>query len=307
MIILVTASVVSAKIKSDRVIARENKNSVDDSDNLFSLREIIELALKNNASLKQEVLKRKLEEHNVNIQRAKFLPTVDAYTTYRRGIKFNNIQTSERKSIAFGSAISINHDEEKTDYNTAKTEVGLAYNLFNSGTDFITFRYRKYGLRASEYAEEDKTQSIIYDAVIKYYNILFLEANRSVAQESENSYLELLESIQASHGVGVASSIDRLQAENSYHSSRLDVMEADNSLKDSYTDLNVFLGRELNYTINLEKPKTDVKNISIDVDEHIRLALLNRPDLKRLRELRNQAKEKLKLMRISLLPSLSVD
>jgi outer membrane protein TolC len=279
-----------AKTGENAAIPGKRSAVIDNSNVLLSLREVVEMALKNNASLRQESLRKKEEEHNLGIQRARFLPTVDAVASYTRGVSKN-----------------IEDAGELTDYNEATGEIALRQNLFNSGVDLITFRYKKYGLQVYKYYEEEKAQSIVYDAVLKYYNILFLEANRDVAQESENSYLELLKSIKASHGVGLASSIDRLQAENSYQTSRLDVMDADNKLKDSYADLNVFLARDPNYAINLEKPKIEIKKETISADEYIRLALINRPDLKRMRELQKQAKEGLRLARMSLFPSFTVD
>jgi outer membrane protein TolC len=300
----VAVGIIPTHITAQAAVVGKKKPSTDDSSSPFSLREVIETALNNNASLREESLRKKVEEHSLNIQRAKFLPTVEATTAYRRGI-LKNIEDRVGAGSASGGIMMNSGDKE--DYNLATAEIGLRYNLFNSGNDIISFNYRKHSLRAHEYSEEEKAQNIVYDAVVKYYNILFLETSRGVAQESENSYLELLESIKASHDVGLVSSIDRLQAENSYQSSRLDVMDADNKLKDGYADLNIFLGRDPDQIVNLEKPKMEVRRETVDVDEYIRTALLNRLDIKKMQELRKQAGEALKLTRISLLPGLSVD
>jgi outer membrane protein len=279
-----------AEVDENATAGRGSNSTTKDPVALLSLRDVIELALKNNTSLKQENLRKKLEKHSLNIQRAKFLPTIDASGVYKRGRK-KNIE-------------DIKYDE---DYSSTSTGINLNYNLFNSGIDILTFNYKKHNLKVQEYTEENKSQSVTYEAVVKYYNILLLEANKNVAQESENSYLEILKSIEASHDVGIASSIDRLQAENSYQSSRLDFMEADNKLRDGYADLNVFLGREPNSAIDLEKSKMAVKKEAIDVDEYVRLALINRPDLKKARELRKQAEDGLTLAKMNLYPSVGVD
>jgi outer membrane protein TolC len=245
----------------------------------LSVREVVELALRNNNDLLVIGLNTRIAEGNVSISKAEFVPKVSVAASYSRGI-----------------AKDIENSATKTGHmNGASGSATVSYNLFNSGQDRIVFEMRRSELQIAEYEETQKIQSTILEAMKKYYEIILLEAKKDSAMESENFHKEVLESTGLGYELGEKNSIDRLKAENAYYNSKLTVLNENNVLVNAIANLSVFLGQKPDQLIVLEKPKINTNRWVIDGDEQLEIALANRLDLKIAREKRNVSELKLRL------------
>jgi outer membrane protein len=271
----------------------KNELTVDEEKFPLKLHNLIDLALERNNNTKQAYLSVKMAEDKLVIAESYLYPKLDAGA----GVYYSDSNSKPEK----------NSSEESSSRNqSASASLSLSYNLFAFGKYRANVKSVQHYLNRMKYQESDVIQEIIYKVIENYYGLLSLEAQKEASIEAENLSLEAYKAASLKYKLGLVPLVDKLRSNNSYSDSRLNRIRVENDIKKQKAALNSVLNLEPNYTLYLEVPDMYVKKADKDIDYFISEALLNRMDLKMLREERSEKIEELNALNATKYPEVTL-
>jgi len=288
----------------------------------LSLDDCILKAIKNNLSLRAEMLTPEIADRAVTLATEKFIPSII--------VNYNN-QNTRTASYSFleASDVVVTKQNDYTVQLAQNLPIGSTfsaslYNYVNdSNRSFQTINPRfgstlrlnfsqpllrdfglKFGRRELIIASynrdisEENFQKIledtIYNVEVAYWNLVYSRENLKVRQQSLRLAQELLEKNKVEIEAGTLPPIELLTAESEVSTRQADILEAQALVK-NYED-------QLKVIINLAAEMEDVKNVQliptdspsvekreISYEEALTVALQKRPDLEAIRvDLKNK-------------------
>jgi len=282
----------------------------------LSLEDCIFKALKNNLSLKAEMLTPEIADKNVTLAAEKFIP----------GISLNyNDQNTRTASYSFleASDVVVTKQNDYTIQFSQNIPIGgsLSASLYNyvndSNRSFQTINPRygstlrlnfsqpllrdfgfKFGRREiivanySREVSEENLQKILEDAIYNvetaYWNLVYSRENLKVRQQSLKLAQELLEKNKVEIEAGTLPPIELLTAESEVSTRQADILEAEALVKNYEDQLKVIinLAAEMENVKNIQIIPTDspsVEKREVSYDEALTVAIQKRPDLEATR------------------------
>ncbi len=218
---------------SSAVFSQENKVL-----NL-SVEDAVELALKENISIKQSNLLLDSSKRSKDTSWNSLLPSVTASGTYNDGLKENaqTVSLGIRASLAINAAMveaikatRLNYEKAKIDYDNAVRTIEL--------------NIRK-----------------------TYYNLLVLQETVSIRQNYERTSKQQYESNVAKYKLGAVSNIDLLSSQVSFQQATLDTISTRDAFNSGLSQFKQLLGLSQSEELKLTDSISDfvsTKNLSID-------------------------------------------
>jgi outer membrane protein TolC len=306
----------------------------------LSLEDCILKAMENNLGVAIEVLNPELADISVARAKEKFMPSL-SFNLNRRdtnSASYSFLDAAEEVSavtdrysaqisqlIPTGGSFSITLDGYKSDTNRSFQTINPRY-----GTT-LTFNFsqpllKNFGFKVSrreiiiarnsqdisENQLKRVLQETIYSVEEAYWNLVHSMENLKVRQQSLKLAQDLLEKNKRAVEVGTLAPIEILSAQSAVATREADILQAEALLKDNQdrlkTIINLAAGgerAELAEIIPLDKPAYEKKEVTLD--EALRTAMENRPDLNATRiDLKNKELN-LSYSRNQLLPNLSLN
>lgn len=261
----------------------------------IDLQEAIDLALKNNFSLKQTKNNLSASEVQLLSNRSDYLPDINgSFSGFRNtGQQFNNA-TGE-----FGDFT----------INGVNTSVSASYTIFDGFQRYNNMQSAKLQTEANSEDVERTKEDVIFQTAQAYLQVLLDKELLRIAEENlENSRMQL-EQVQAQVEVGAVPVSDLYNQESTVAQAELDVTNNRNNLRNS----KVALVREMQIDplqdYKFESPDVENKNIlpeNYELRSLVRIALENRSDLESQEHTIESAKHDLESAKGTLYPSLSV-
>jgi outer membrane protein TolC len=303
----------------------------------LSLEDCILKAMKNNIGVAIEILNPELSDLGISLAREKFLPSLnlsynkrDTVRTSASFLESADLVSTIRGSytadisqlIPTGGTFSIAIDGYKSDTSQRLQTINPSY-----GTT-LTFSFnqpllRNFGLRLtrreiiiarnnldiSESQLQRVLQQTVYNVEEAYWNLVSSIENLKVRQQSLRLAQELLEKNKRAVEVGTLAQIEILSAESAVASRQADILQAQATVKDNEDRLKIILNitaegipEDVNI-IPADKPALEERRITLD--EALRIAMTNRPDLQGTRlGIKNQEMN-VSFAKNQLLPNLS--
>lgn len=291
-------------------------NSSQDQVLELSLEDCIYKAIKNNLSLKAEMLTPEIADQNVTLAAEKFIPSIS--------INYND-QSTRTASYSFldASDVVVTKQNDYTIQLTQNIPIGGSFSasLYNYVNDsnrrFQTINPRygstlrlnfsqpllrdfgfKFGRREiiianynREISEENfqkALEDIIYNVETAYWNLVYSRENLRVRQQSLKLAQELLEKNKVEIEAGTLPPIELLTAESEVSTRQADILEAQALVKNYEDQLKVVinLAAEMENVKNIQIIPTDspsVEKREVSYEEALAVALQKRPDLKAIR------------------------
>lgn len=291
-------------------------NSSPDQVLELSLEDCIYKAIKNNLSLKAEMLTPEIADQNVTLAAEKFIPSIS--------INYND-QSTRTASYSFldASDVVVTKQNDYTIQLTQNIPIGGSFSasLYNYVNDsnrrFQTINPRygstlrlnfsqpllrdfgfKFGRREiiianynREISEENfqkALEDIIYNVETAYWNLVYSRENLKVRQQSLKLAQELLEKNKVEIEAGTLPPIELLTAESEVSTRQADILEAQALVKNYEDQLKVVinLAAEMENVKNIQIIPTDspsVEKREVSYEEALAVALQKRPDLKAIR------------------------
>ncbi len=185
---------------------------------VLSLNDCISIALNHNPAIKNARYNYGISKSNVGVARSEFFPTVGVGTGY----SYNS--TSSNK---------IN-----TDTNAYTVQATLNQLLWNFGRTNANIKMQKFYLIADEYNFYNTVRETTFNVKQKYYEVLAARAtvliNKAYVQINERNY----QRTKAYFDEGIKSKIDLVNAEVTLSDSKIQLVQAENSYKNSLVNLN---------------------------------------------------------------------
>ncbi len=306
----------------------------------LSLEDCILKAMENNLDVAIEVLNPELADISVSRAQEKFLPTLsfsfNKRDTNSASYSFldasdqvstltNNYSAQISQLIPTGATFSISLDGYKTDTNRSFQSINPRFGstlTFNFSQPLL----KNFGIkinrreiiiaRNSQDISENQLkrvlQETIYSVEEAYWNMVHSIENLKVKQQSLKLAQDLLEKNMKAVEVGTLAPIEILSAQSAVATREADILQAEAVLKDNEDRLKTIIniaaeeeGAELAKIIPLDKPTFEKKEVTLD--EALRTAMDNRPDLNATRiDLKNKELD-LSYSRNQLLPNLSLN
>lgn len=185
---------------------------------VLSLNDCISIALNHNPAIKNARYNYGISKSNVGVARSEFFPTVGVGTGY----SYNTTSSSK-----------IN-----TDTNAYTVQATLNQLLWNFGRTNANIKMQKFYLIADEYNFYNTVRETTFNVKQKYYEVLAARAtvliNKSYVQINERNY----QRTKAYFDEGIKSKIDLVNAEVTLSDSKIQLVQAENSYKNSLVNLN---------------------------------------------------------------------
>lgn len=185
---------------------------------VLSLNDCISIALNHNPAIKNARYNYGISKSNVGVARSEFFPTVGVGTGY----SYNTRSSSK-----------IN-----TDTNAYTVQATLNQLLWNFGRTNANIKMQKFYLIADEYNFYNTVRETTFNVKQKYYEVLASRAtvliNKAYVQINERNY----QRTKAYFDEGIKSKIDLVNAEVTLSDSKIQLVQAENSYKNSLVNLN---------------------------------------------------------------------
>jgi len=266
------------------VSAQENK--------VWNLKECVDYALKNNISIKQSELDKRISEEDVKAAKWNFAP---------------NLNANASQNFNFGSSIGVSGARIPADYRSNNFGINSTINLFDGFANVHTLSQAKIGLEANDAAILKMKNDISLNVVNSYLQILFAKEQLKVSESqlliSQGEVSRITELVKA----GVLPKGDLLNIESNLAADNQNLIIAQNSL--------TIAGLRLSQLLQLETMSIEVQDIKVDLQNQSILgngveAIYNKanesfPEIK-LAELNILSAEKgVKIARANFAPSLT--
>jgi outer membrane protein len=227
----------------------------------LTLSDVVDLALCNNPQTRSLWISARIQAANVGVNMAAYLPTLSA-------------QGSISKDRTSSAGLS----------NTSTTRsVGLtaSYLLFDFGGRAGSLENAKQLLIAANATRDATLQGNYLSAVQFYYSLLSARANVQALQVAEASARESLSAAQARYDAGVATPVDKLQAQTALSQATLNLVTAKGAERNAQGALANIMGFDASQPFELAPVAETTPNPAVeqDIGKLIDEARYSRPDL----------------------------
>lgn len=309
-----TAAATASKNTADQKVASQSTSAqsaihdVNREGQSFSLKELIETALKNNKQI--EIARQKALQSKGELTQARsgYLPHLELEGSY------NYVRRKDGSTLAEdGAAIqSATNSNEIVSDDVARGTVRLSQLIYDFGKTGSAITMGRKSLNAAEANLSRQISGTIFQVKKAYYSILEKSRLIEVAEESVQSFRQHLEQTRTFHHAGVRTRVDVINAEVELSNAQLNRSKALYNLKIAQTAFNQVVG----WTPpvdgwNLQEAEVRLESmlaIMPDIDEHIENQIAqaekSRPDVIQIQNLIESAKANVSSVKGEYLPSI---
>ena len=257
--------------------------------------EAVQIALENNTSIKRAQNGLDLQELTVRTEKAAFLPNLNLNTGANRnwGLTFDQTVGQLRNTSTDGFNMS------------ASTGI----NLFNGFADVSGLNAARYQLDAQEYSMERTQQTVVFNVISNFLNVILAEENIAIRQEDVQAQQQLLDQIQEFVNVGSRAISDLYQQQATLANAESQLLTAESNFQVAKTRLIQVLQLDPLSDYRFIAPDPSDLPISVrsyDPENLLVSAFERRADIRAQEAAINAAEEGIRASRAGYLPSLSL-
>lgn len=256
----------------------------------LSLDDLVQIGVCTNPALSSQYMGVKATEANLGTGRNEYLPTVRL--TGNAGIS--------------GTRVESHGGYTQGEPYAAKAEA--AWLLFDFGGRESRINTLRAYADAANYGYNAALHDLMLSVQTAYLKLLAAQETLVSANASLDSYKQSYTEAQKRYKLGMVSLSDNLQAKTRYEQALLSVVLAEDEIKQFSGQLATLLNLSPDTQLQLIKPVFDQADISIekdDVQELMKEALANRPELRAQESQERAAKSAVTAAKTNMLPSIS--
>ena len=231
----------------------------------LTLPDLIQIGICNNPALNRDYMVVKAAEAELGQSKAAYLPEISATASASQTLEKVQKRDTD-KAYPYAGNVALSWLVYDFGGRSAKTEQMKAY------LDAAAFTHN----------------AVLHDTVLAvnqaYFDLLSAQEVLKSAQESEKLFKKSYQESARRFELGLVSSSDKLLAKTTYEQSRLDVVQAENTLKKAQGALAVLLNLSPDTVVKVTQPKKDKDITKLETDETVQemmeTALNLRPELK---------------------------
>ena len=256
----------------------------------MSLLDLMQVAICNNPALSAEYMLLKSKEAALGASKGQYLPSV--VVSGEGYLKKNKIE----------------------DGATTKTEpysatASAQWLIYDFGGRSSQVGQNKAILSATNYSYNAALQELILKVNNAYLSALSAKASLDSYKESNKTYQRAYQESKKRYDLGMVTLVDKLQAKTSYEQSQLQVVKAENALRQAQGNLATLLNLNPSTEIKLSTIKDDGQITELqagdEIEKLMQEALNSRPELKAGESNVLASKESISYVRTGALPSLN--
>jgi outer membrane protein len=264
-----------------------NKTVYADDDQALSLKQCVDIALKQQPSLRASSAVTDVNRGILTQVRSAWYPWISAQGGYTR----------ETNNYVFPPAFShfippgATTPESNTSYDYYTAAVGFNWLLMNFGQRLYSIRAQQQAVKSSQYNEQTTKADVIFNVTQAYYGLLAAQHMSGVAAEVLSESSKHLEQAQGFLSVGRVSRIDVARAETDRADAQLNMITAASNVELAMVNLLNTMGVKDTDTVTILDTVTPATGGTAladqfpgpaDVSTAVQSAMDNRPELKSL-------------------------
>jgi outer membrane protein TolC len=205
----------------------------------LSLNQAIDIALKEQPSLKQSRENVAASRYNIGVARAAYLPQLNFVANYYYG---NAFSTAARKPLtaATGGAISSVSSADVTHYYFYQFQANQLIYDFGKTPGLIQESRANFGQTQQDYA--GTRQQVVLDVRTAYFGYLAAQRAQKVQEDTVKQNQDLLKQAQGFYKVGLKAKIDVTKAEANLYQAEANLIQAKNNVQLARVTLTTALG-----------------------------------------------------------------
>ena len=229
---------------------------------IIKVDECVKIAMENHPAIKSALSNSEIYKTKIGQAWANYFPTFSAGLSYSK----NDMQVA---NFAFPT--------QKYDMYYAPTVSGNML-LFDFGKTKAQADLAKRTYEATKFALENSINTVVFTVKQAYYNLLFAQQQVKVYEETVADFTLHLEQAKAYYDIGTKAKIDVLTAEYNLGRAKLNLIQANNTLKVAYVQLSNAMGKP-DYSDYDVTDTLTTKAYGIGVEDAVNTAFETSPEL----------------------------
>lgn len=255
---------------------------------VLSLQDCIELALKNNTTIRTNTNLNESAAEDVTASYAGILPSANANASSGRLERGESVRISSfptGRYDAQGNPIIVDTVivQPGTKYNYNSMGVSINQNIFDGGEWWNAIRFAKSARRSSNYNLQDVINQTIYQVQNRFFSLLMQQKLLEVNQLQVKRTQEELDKTQKMFELGAVAKVDLYRSKRSHGEATISMLNQENAVLQAKNNLNLVMGREPNEPLNIS-PDMELMPEIKDVDNLLNQGENNNPGLKKTEE-----------------------
>jgi len=301
-------------------LANSYFGNIQDNEVILGLDDLSYVALKNNQMI--EVVRQKQEQSRGQLTQAKsgYLPHLSVegryfYTERQNSASSEGYGASNADAAQAASDLDAIAGNEIEEDDIVHAAVNFSQLIFDFGKTSGGIDVGKSNLKAADAQLQRQVQDILFEVRVAYYNVLEKRRLIDVAAESVKSLKQHLDRARLYLKAGVRTKIDVINAEVELSNANMSLLRSEYNLKTARVALEQVLGTKPNegrYTLYNDEVQIDtiletMPPVPATIEELIRDAMVQRPDILQLMELTEAAEANLVQAKGDYWPSITAD
>lgn len=277
----------------------------------LSLAEVIDIALFNNPTTKQSwaEARQAAAQYGQSLQNYFVLSNLTAdYMNYQEALFTQGNLSNSATSLENISDNGVSNGKNTFHGITYGTQLNLSYTILDFGLTKATSKAALEALYAADFTHNHTLQQSVHDVMNDYYAYLSQQAAVKAAEEDVYNAQTSLDAVMDKLYHGVADIGDKVQATTKLLEQKLKLVSAQKDLTTDYTILLNTMGLPANAYLSFEHYPEKIQLYDIlDLDNLLKLAIKNRPDLLALESTVRSKQEELKKAKAERYPIIAAD
>ncbi|HDL18076.1 MAG TPA: TolC family protein, partial [Bacteroidetes bacterium] len=278
----------------------------------LSIRDCIQIALKNNPDLKNAERQIRLSATNVTMARANILPSIrlnfSSSRTYQasQGPYLQDVPVLDPVTGRVTGFMQQTTFRDSYYRNFFNNGVSLDQNIYDGGRWWNQIKQSNAQYKSTESSYKESRQQTIAAVTQRYYNLLKGIKLQEVYEKAVESAREQLKKTESMYEVGVVAQADVFRAKVSLGDQQINLIKQRNSVEVNRTSLNLAMGWEPKHTIRIREENFEIGNIDESLDKMWQISEGKNSELRSLKENVKSDEYGIKVSKSSFLPRLSV-
>jgi len=241
----------------------------------LTLKEAIDLALKNNYSIKSQV--HEVDSSKYLIKSAKSLKMPSFFVDY----SYTKLNSSKYINFTIPPYLKIKEKMTEKDY--VDFVAGVRLNIYLGGLIPSNIRVQEFNLKSKMYELQELKSDIIYNTEIAYLAILELKAYKKIAEKHLQSLISHLYDVKNYYNQGLVPYVDILQTDVKVKEAKQNLTKVENSIEVAKTNLAIIMGMDPEYKFTLSNINRFNVKLNTNLNDLYKIAEKNRALLKKIK------------------------
>ena len=254
---------------------------------IISVDDCVKIALQNNPNILSQLLSKDIYKNQIAQAWSNYFPTINAGVSYSKN-----------------DMLVTNFRFPTQTYNSWNMPtVGVNLLLYDFGKTSTQANVAKKTYEASRETLQSSINDVVYNVKNYYYNLLYLQQQAEVYEDTVLQYQIHLEQAQAYYNIGSRAKIDVSTAAYNLDNAKLTLIQAKNAVDTGFAQLTNAMGVPEFAKFDI-KDRLDKKRYDITFDEALEIAYKQSPTLAAAKKKMEGSKLLVKASKVAFLPNL---